>query len=596
MDTPNSQSYPRNMHGRYASRGYEKENGRCYFNPSYETQQLPQGPFRYLFPTLARETFDRHSQHPDVSALLAAMDLLADHMVDGEERSGELIANNTRIPAGFTYFGQFIDHDISAGTSGNSDFVIALESFEPEEPSQVEVTLENQRTPTFDLDSVYGGPGSAYQHFPHFYQEEDPILFKIGSNEVVPVGELPNPELEADPSNPSRDLPRLNQLTQVPQEYQGLPLTTAVIGDLRNDENLIIAQFHLAFLKAHNRIVMDLRGSSSMEDEQVFLTARAELTKVYQWLVLHTFLPSILSPSQWNLLLDGFPPYTDKKGLQNQLFMPLEFATAAYRFGHSMVRNLYDFNRNFGRGNLVLERSTLMQLFEFTGKGAVNNPRFGDTLPHNWVIEWDRFFKSREQVDNGGQFFEDRFARPLDTQLATALTTPGMENEAFEQLDEDVQASVRVSAAQFNGIMKHLARRNLRRGYLFNIPSGQDIIAKLREEGIKEFTALTENEVLNGLPTDLRVAMREQGLASQTPLWFYILKEAEIQESGQHLGQLGSWLVGQTLIWLIAHSPISVIQEEWTPSDSLIPDLQSLSSVMDLMVYARVAPAPSPAS
>lgn len=201
--------------------------------------------------------------------------------------------NNPGMLSAMTYFGQFVDHDL---TLDSSPLPTA-----PVDPT----TLVNARTFRFDLDSVYGnGPSGS----PQLYAA-DRRHFLIASPNGVP------------------DLPRR-------------PDGSAIVGDFRNDENQIISQVHVAFLLFHNRLVD--RGLT-------FDQARTSTIRVYQTIVLTEFLPHVTRPS----LVDGFIanrlPRFYRPGNPNNPMTPIEFSVAAYRFGHSMVRLAYEVTNTSGK-------------------------------------------------------------------------------------------------------------------------------------------------------------------------------------------------------------------------------------------------------
>ena len=598
MENKKYYSRTQSYHGSHASYQNSKSGkGYCYFNPLYDIDKIEEMPFRFLFKELAVQKFNSNISNPNKAEIIRNLRKLGELMV---ESNADQPSQNSTIPAGYTYFGQFLDHDITAGTGQIrpdqkklEPFPIVNDVFDPIDPEQLETLLKNMRTPNFDLDSVYGGPGLAYLEFPEFYQKGDRIKLKIGKNSIAPAGITPDPSLDTNPSEPERDLPRHTLLTQQQIEskeaLQGHPATTALIGDVRNDENLIVAQFHLAFLKFHNRLVDDLRSLFPKEDdESIFIKARGEFTRIYQWLVIHDFLKTLLGSDRVDEMLE------QSKGVfgSKDLFTPFEFSTAAYRFGHSMVRNTYDFNLNFGReegGNpALLERASFELLFRFTGKGTIDpstgqvlDPGFVENkLPNNWIIQWQRFFERQPE-------FDDRVTRKIDTQLAEELSK--MSNEAHEHLSESDQQQVPVSPIQFDAIMKHLAIRNLLRGYLHNMPCAQDILAEINKGYGTNLPVLSQEQIQTNNSEELNNHLSESGYLDCTPLWYYILKEAEVEENGNRLGSLGSWIVGNTMIGFIQlDNKISVINEEWGPKKSEIPELKSLSGIIDFLKYANV--------
>jgi hypothetical protein len=202
---------------------------------------------------------------PEIDALVAAM----------KARAG---IDQGTIPAGFTYLGQFIDHDIT---------------FDPTPfgaRSLPARRMVNHRTPRLDLDSLYGG-GPDVQ--PYLYEKLRPRRLLL----------TPGPPL---------DLPRNDE-------------DVALIGDPRNDENAIVSQLHLLFARFHNRIVDERKLS--------FEKARRLVLRHYHWIVINEYLPAVLGSR-----FKGPRKHYRPKG---EPFIPVEFSGAAYRFGHSMVRPEY---------------------------------------------------------------------------------------------------------------------------------------------------------------------------------------------------------------------------------------------------------------
>jgi hypothetical protein len=225
--------------------------------------------------------------------------------------------------------------------------------------------------------------------------------------------------------------------------------------------------------------------------------------------------------------------------------MPVEFSVAAYRLGHSMIRNRYQWNRVFNStgpaGPLVGGPPALSLFFLFSEVSGI--PPFGPgdnpTLPSDWIADWRRMYDFSEQP-GGTRHPQMNRARTIDTRLAKDLQKlPEFANAQPEDL-------------QF------LAVRNLLRGRLVGLPTGQDVAAKL---GV---TALTPAEVASEPHAAL---LEATGFDKETPLWFYILKEAEVKQGGQRLGEVGSRLVVETFHGLVNHSDHSILKEpNWKPT------------------------------
>jgi Animal haem peroxidase len=528
-------------------------------------------PFDYLFLDLATDPAAHlPADNPaKIVAIVAGLKALGDAMVEDSLAPGEgplQSTGNSTIPPVYTYWGQFIDHDLTANTDRDAEVSnITRQDLAPLPPAFVVRNLKNLRQPTVNLDSVYGdGPTFDPSNPTQAGRMYDGIKLRVGkvAKNPDPLPDPGNPPIRGEPIPPERDdlrdLPRIGVLIgegvvkeeDFPEKLRGQTnfKNLAFIADARNDENLIIAQFHTAVLRFHNAAVdwvktnepKDYRGYER-SDSQLFERAQQLTRWHYQWLVVNDFLKTItVAGIADNILLGGPKHYAPRNG---EPYMPLEFSVAAYRFGHTMVRAAYDHNRNFGRPGNVISSASFNLLFLFTGNGS---PPFGggtDVLPFNWIIEWDRF------VDKGS-LFPDHFARKIDTRLAPPLRN--MVNQGNDpSLAPDIKA-----------ILKRLARRNLLRGYHLSIPTGQSVAAAM---GV---TPLSENELRLGNSGPLNQVLEDNGFLQQTPLWYYVLKEAEVRANGNSLGELGSRIVCETIIGQLFNDLESYLKQQggWDPS------------------------------
>ena len=258
--------------------------------------------------------------------------------------------DNPEIPAGYTYFGQFIDHDIT---------------FDPTSSLQRQNDpnlLQNFRTPCFDLDNLYGrGPHDN----PFLYDKDKPGKFLIGTA----IGDR------------EEDLPRNHQ-------------NRALIGDPRNDENIFVSQLQLGFLKFHNAMIDFLSANRGLSGDELFKEAQRQVRWHYQYVVIHDFLKRIIGEARLNSLLPDASKHPSKPQLKfyeykHKPFMPVEFSVAAYRFGHSMVRPAYTLNHIVG-GSFPLPIFDHQQFEESLG-------HFGGfrRLPRFWTIQWDQFLQAQ---------------------------------------------------------------------------------------------------------------------------------------------------------------------------------------------------------
>ena len=415
--------------------------------PADVAAQVATTSFDYLFRALA-DAFPNHHlpDGADAARTVKGLNDLGVAMVDQPPDDPD---GNSPIPPIYTYWGQFVDHDLTANTDRDTSIGITDEALTPLTPAEVTARLENLRNPALNLDSVYGDgpfhprPPGTDEHVP--YQG---IKLRVGQLTAIPFGARIPPIDDMD-----RDLPRRRDDPDAARNGK------ALIGDGRNDENLVVAQLHVAVLRFHNAAVDWVRVNEPerASDAEVFLRARDLTRWTYQWLVVHDFLRTITAAGVVDRVL------TDDHNLldldERGTYMPLEFSVAAFRFGHSMVRAEYDWNRNFGRpGNNGADSATFDQLFEFTGKA--DPPLNGlPTLPTNWPAEWARM------VDKDS-LLADRFARRIDTQLTPPLTM--LKNEGNDAADKRIKK-----------LLKQLAVRNLLRGYRLALPTGQAVAAAL---------------------------------------------------------------------------------------------------------------------
>ena len=404
---------------------------------------------------------------------------------------------DSAIPAGYTYLGQFVDHDLTM------DKTVAVLG------SDVTVDeLIQGRSPSLDLDSLYRrGPTED----PQFYT--DAMHLKMGRTEGV--GDLPDLD--------GFDLPRDSS-----QE-------SAVIGDPRNDENLAVAQTHLAFIRFHNRVV-DTLGPGP--DSTVFARARERVTKHYQWMLRTDYLPRIVDPGiVEDVFINGRTLFEKSVPPGNTPTMPIEFSVAAFRLGHSMVRDAYDWNRIFDNGG-----GTLGFLFAFSGtSGGLDN---GARLPSNWIADFRRLYNFAEagRLDLAVPLGKFNFARRIDTRLTNPLAL--LPSGSFGETGP-------VPAPQAN-----LAFRNLVRGNMVKLASGQQMAA------LAGVTALTPAEIATGdggVDLSGLVPGLLSELTSNTPLWLYILREAEFN-NGQLTG-VGGRIVAEVFHRAMEGSEHSIVRD-----------------------------------
>jgi hypothetical protein len=399
--------------------------------------------------------------------------------------------SNPRIPAGFTYLGQFIDHDITFDPVSKLDQIADPKA------------LRNFRTPRLDLDSVYGAGPVA-----------QPFLYDLKDTE--PAG--------------TRLLIGRNEVDELPRNQQG----RALIGDMRNDENAIVAQLHLLFIRFHNAVVDWLcRGDDVPARDEVFDRAQRIVRWHYQWMVVHEFLPAVVGDRIADDVLvsdgDGCVRAVQRKVYKwpddKQPFIPVEFSGAAYRFGHSMARADYGLKRIPEGAGVVAEAARTV-------------PLFPDLAGFTWlreslVIDWERFF----ELPGAGH--PPQASQKIDSSLVKPLFN----------LPEDPANRV-------------LASRNLDRGRVLGLPSGQEVAEAMEESPLSE-----EELQLDHMPRS------RNELKAATPLWYYILCETSRAvdaggrpEPGEHLGPIGGRIVAEVIAGLVEADRKSYLFEPgWKP-------------------------------
>jgi hypothetical protein len=438
---------------------------------------------------------------------------IAEAMTTGSQVSGA-------IGAGFTYLGQFIDHDLTFDKT-------ALMEGADIDPA----TLEQGRSPSLDLDCLYGlgpqDPGSA-----KFYSDDRHL--KVGSADGSPAVGF--------------DLPR-NTTGSAANKRK------ALIPDKRNDENLAVGQTHLAMIRFHNRVVDKL--PASVPPAQRFAEARKIVTKHYQWMIRTDYLPKICQPSVVNdVFKNGRKAFEAAADPMSTPTMPIEFSVGAFRLGHAMVRGDYSWNANF-------PFATLSDLFDFSGLSG--NLGGGTRLPSVWIADWRRLYNfgvaGRDDLKvPAGQFNK---AMRIDTRLVDPLselridTTPPRKNLAF---------------------------RNLLRANMLKLATGQQMAAFLRSKGVTAQT-LSKAQIRdgkNGAKLDALTTTQRNAVLTNTPLWFYILREAELNQG--RLMRVGARIVAETFHRAMEGSTNSIVRDT-AFKPSLGPDDKTFRMV-DLLLFA----------
>jgi len=426
--------------------------------------------------------------------------------------------DNVTMTAGSTFVGQFTDHDITFDQTSKLGV--------PQDP----LVSRNTRTPALDLDSVFGGgPGVR----PDLYVTNDdgtvgPQL-KIGST---------------GGDHPHEDIPRVSNDDGT---------YAALVGDPRNDENMIVGGLHCAHILFYNRVLEELggidlarfpagRGANLSNPYEQFLAARQVTQWHYQWLLVHEHLPQICGQAIVDQVLGkGNRFYRPPAG---DGYMPIEFGGAAYRFGHSMVRPSYRANFTSGTGDGTNPAANPFFALVFDPK----EPSFHEPVSHDRndllggypaprrYIGWQTFFD-----------FGDNQVKPnkkIDPLISSELFTLPLPSIAPHTETAPIV----------------LAQRNLLRQLTWGLPSGQAVAKAMGVE------ALGRDDL-----TEIAGVLRDFGRS--TPLWYYVLAEAKAAANGVTLGPVGATIVAETLIGLLRADPSSYLSANPSFRPSLGADM-----------------------
>jgi hypothetical protein len=418
---------------------------------------------------------------------------LGEAMRYNSEREGTLTPR-----VGYTYFSQFVGHDLTHDLTPLDGPYLDAER------------TANHRTPYLDLDHVYGG---GPEQSPELYWgQRGAELFKVGVT---------------TPTGYSRDLP--------------IEQAVILLGDgedMRDSDNLILRQLHVLFLKFHNEAVRQLcakgltiTGTETLGPGTIFERAQRLVRWHYQWIVRHDLLPRILDFGVWSR-----QDWTGwKRSHPNGSFaIPIEFSLAAFRFGHSMVRNAYGINC----------RQTRVTLSDLMALGHKPCP-----IEDDFMIEWGRFF---DGLPRSGPVASSSF---IDTSIGASL--------------HDLPPSI----VHLSNRMEHsmeparLPVRTLLRGARARLPSGQEVADVLVRRGvIKPEDRLTKAQLTQNTCNNSGRILRNVGLEENTPLFYYLLKEAEVIARGLTLGPIGSYIVATVIESALEADPnsyVSVVGHDW---------------------------------
>lgn len=420
------------------------------------------GRYRRLFDDLEPLVADERALHD-----LGRLGGVADVGANGD-------APDASVAAGWPMFGQFVAHDITADRSPLGHRA---------NPEQI----RNFRTPRANLEGVYGaGPVGS----PYLYDKADAAKLLLGPDGV-----------------------------DVPRNEQGI----ALVGDPRNDVHLFMNQIQVGFIRLHNRLVDRLREDGTPEAD-LFEEARRAATWHYQWVITREFLPILIGAELTDRLLDfGADLYRPQ---DEEPYIPFEFADAAYRYGHSQIRQRYQVNDSLGP----------VPVFpDLIGFCEVHPER---------RVEWSLLF------DVPGRPAAQR-AKRIDGRLPESL----------------IELPQAISGVEETDAYASLANRDLQRGQAIGLPSGEGVAGAL---GVEPLSAD-------------QIGLAEHGWSEETPLWIYVLREADALHDGDRLGPVGGRIVGEVLVGIIDADPESFrsVDRAWKPTlPSHDPDKFGIADIL----------------
>ena len=284
-------------------------------------------------------------------------------------------------------------------------------------------------------------------------------------------------------------------------------------------------------------------------------------------MIRHDYLPRICAAGVLNNVFNnGRKAFEVGANPTDVPTMPIEFSIAAFRLGHAMIRRAYNWNSRFDDGAGTLD---LLFLFSGTSGGLGGEMR----LPSNWIADFRRLYDFNEagRADLAVPAGKFNRAMRIDTTLVNPLKN--LPSGSFGGPD-----------VPFDDARANLAFRNLTRAKMVRLATGQQMARFLKNHGVN-VTALTKTQLKNGgggATLDALTQTQRQALLKDTPLWFYVLREAEL--NGGKLKGVGGRIVAETFHRAIEGSSASIVRDPtWRPT--LGPDSNTFRMV-DLLLFA----------
>jgi len=398
----------------------------------------------------------------------------------------------SKIPQGFTYLAQLLVHEITSREG------------------------VSQRSRALDLDSIYGNGALIDQAGRFVY------------------------------CRPTIDT--VDDLFRHPHSKK------AVIAEVRNDENMIIAQIYLLLLKFHNKVMDCLEEEPRYKKSGMlcrFKKAKYFVTAIFQKIIFEDLLPRLTHKAVYQHFRRGGEPFIDIADSETEL--PLEMTHASLRFGHSMVRDTYVLNGDHGKFKIV----DLAELFRLTEEHS--GPAYTG-IPKSHRIDWDFFFET----------IDDKNSHDIGPEMASQLNP------------HIVKSMTDIGPRHLN-----IIRLNVMAGVNKNLPSGQALARSLLKRGAGDLQLKDKLELHTKSNERLKIILEKNKLWENTPLFLFMLIEAEGPGSaGSGLGPLGSILLCEAVRNALEFDSQKHYQERLREFNS-IHCLSNIQSMADLVNFTK---------
>jgi hypothetical protein len=411
--------------------------------------------------------------------------------------------DNPFVPSGYTYLLQLVAHDV---VQTSVPFWAA---------AGLGLASRNLRSAPLVLDTLYGGGpnASTVAYRPAGHSAGDRTMLRLGRYQSMATGKAAKAA-----EGPFRDLARINLEASssgvLPANFDDAYVTCAA--DVRNDDNIVLAQVAALFANVHGAIAEQVAGQ---QPEAVFGYAQVAMQRIYHAIVLQDLLPRILHPQVLATLVGRAAD--DRHWLWKTDKMPLEFTHGAFRIGHAMVRPNYKLN------GLPIDPLTVGQTLRVGGNRA--ETRF--PLNQAWLVQWSHFFEMSPDV-------APNLSRRISP-TRSALDAEGLFNSPDGSEPETLALRDMMSAAlartwRVDKLLDHILAQNQN-------PVPSDWMFRDSDE--------RRDTIYNWLAAHGLARADSDTLADDPPLPFFVLLEAALDPAiaGRHLGPLGSIIIGEVI-------------------------------------------------